>query len=100
MDVAVQRLSVMKYTASQDPSRIPRPNHSLRRTAFGAVVATVLAPVVVLAVAYPVTAAAVVGFALATWPLVNGFRQLHRSRKRREETRQVCVPKTGICAEV
>jgi len=74
--------------------------HSLQRTAVAAVTATVLIPVVVLAVAYPVAAAAAVGAALATLPLVTGFRRLHRRRERLRRTRRVCVPKTGICAEL
>jgi len=86
------------------PGRIPGPvfqsttdDYSVQRTAVGAVAATVLIPVVVLAVAYPVAVVAAVGGALAMWPLVAGFRRL---RRRRQRTRRVCVPKTGICAEL
>jgi membrane associated rhomboid family serine protease len=99
MGVPLVRLFVMKPSASRDPSRIPRSVHSLQRTALAAVAAMVLIPVVVLAVAYPVSAAAAVGAALATWPLVVGFRRIRRRRQRRRRSRRVCVPKAGICAE-
>jgi hypothetical protein len=59
-----------------------------------------LAPLLVLTVAYPVVAAAVVGTALATWLLVKRFRQLYRARKREGRTRRVCVPTTDACTEL
>lgn len=100
MAVTVQYLSVMRYTDSQDPGRIPRPKHSLHTTIVGAVVATMLVPVITMAVAYPIVGIALVALALAARPTLRGLRQLHQARQRQGRTRQICVPKTSVCAEV
>ncbi|WP_134670651.1 hypothetical protein [Halorussus marinus] len=84
----------------RDPLRDPRPNHGVPRTVLGAVAATVLIPGLVIAVLYPVAAVSVVvsgiGAALAIGALVRRYRV----RRRRGRTREVCVPKTGVCVEV
>lgn len=61
---------------------------------------TVAIPLLVLAVLYPLGAAAAVGAALATRPLVAGGRRLYRERKRTGRTRHVCAPKFDVCVEV
>ena len=90
----------MRYTTNQSRSGDSRPTHSLQTTVVGTVAAALLIPMLVLAMLYPITAAAVVGAALATWPLVRGFRQLYRARQREGRTRRVCVPATNTCTEL
>lgn len=94
------RLSVMRYSASQVPSRDPRPKHSLRDTAVGTVAAAVLVPAVALAVLYPVVGAGVAALALAARLALRAVRGHVRERRRRKRARQVCVPKTDVCVDV
>lgn len=100
MGVAVLRLSVMRDSTTRAPSRDLRRIHSLTATAKGTATAALLIPLFVLAVLYPAAAIAAVGVALATRPLVGGFRRLYRSRKRRGQARRVCAPEIDACIEV
>lgn len=98
MVVALVGLPVMRDAPSQVPSRDSRTRHSLETTVKGTIAAALLIPLLVLVILSPITAAAALGFALATWPLVKGFRQLYQDRKQQECTSTVCSPDTNICA--
>jgi hypothetical protein len=91
---------VMRYTPIQDPSRDPRPTHSIQRTAVGAVLATLAIPAIVMAIRYPVVAVGIVALALGAWLLCRTLRQRYRARQRDGRTWQVSVPKTGISVEI
>lgn len=53
-----------------------------------------------LAVAYPVVALAAVTLAVVGRPLVRGLQSRLRARRHAGRSRQVCVPRTGVCVEV
>lgn len=100
MGVAVLRLSVMRHLSTRPRPRDLRRQHSLAATVKATAAAALLIPLFALAILHPVAAIAAIGFALATRPLVTGFRRLYRARKRRDQTRRVCAPAVDACIEV
>lgn len=64
------------------------------------VLTALLAPALVLAVSYPVTAMGVVALGVATWLATRTVRRFYQTRQREGRTRQVCVQKLGVCVEV
>jgi hypothetical protein len=53
-----------------------------------------------MAVLYPAAAVAVAALAVAVGLALRPLRRLYRARRRAERTREICVPKTGVCVEV
>lgn len=102
MGVAVQRLPVMRRTLHHDPARQldPTVKHSLGYTLVASALLALATAAVVLAVSCPVTAMGVVAFAGAGWYAVRPFRRFYRTRRSAGWTREVCVPKTGVCTEL
>jgi membrane protein implicated in regulation of membrane protease activity len=92
----------MKYRPNPDPARYLG---STTAESFVSVVAmSVLAILgifaVVLALSYPTATAGVVAFAATGIIVVRMFRRFYRLQQRTGRTRQVCVPKVGVCVEV
>jgi hypothetical protein len=90
----------MRDPLHRDPTRDPRSSHSAQRTLPGALGATLLAPALVMAVLYPAAAVAVAALAVAVGLALRPLRRLYRARRRAGRTREICVPKTGVCVEV
>jgi len=63
-------------------------------------VATLLAPALAMAVLYPVAAVGVAALAVTAGLALGPLRRFYRARRRAGRTREVCVPKTGVCVEV
>lgn len=97
MRLSLLSLSVMKYTPSQDSTRRfdPAAEQSLGHFLVASALTALIGFAVVLAILYPVNAlgvaAFVVGSLLAT--------RTRRTRKHKEQTKTVCVPRVGVCVE-
>jgi hypothetical protein len=75
----------------------PRPTYSLRTTLAGtALVAAALAATLVAA-SYPVATAVALAGAATARIAVRALRR--RQTPRHDQSRQVCVPATGVCVE-
>ena len=96
MGVGVEGIDAMRYPPKYDP----RLDHGVRRTVVGMVLTALLAPALVLAVAYPLTMASGVALAIAGWVAARKLRRSYRSRRQKNRTRQVCVRKLGVCVEL
>lgn len=101
MVVGTDRLDVMRRThRSPGQTRGPDPAYSPGRTLAGTAAMLAAVVAVLVALSYPVAAAAAVGLGLAMAPagrLVAEYRQRRRTDGRANE---VCVPKAGVCVEV
>jgi hypothetical protein len=96
MGVGVEGIDAMRYPPKYDP----RLDHDVRRTAVGMVLTALLAPALVLAVAYPLTMAGGVALAVAGWAATKRLRRFYRTRRRNNRTRKVCVRRLDVCVEL
>ena len=102
MGVAVHDLGVMKYTASQEPTRHvdSQSIHSLGYTLVASALAAIVTVALVLAILQPITAMGVGALGGASWLATRTLRRFYRTRRSAGWTRTVCVPKTGVCVEL
>lgn len=102
MGVALLYLSVMKYTPNQDPAHQldPASMHSLGYTLVASALMFLAVVTLVLALSYPAVTLGVAALATAGWLTTRTFRRFYRTRRRMGQTRQVCVPKIGVCLEI
>ena len=95
----VHCLYVMRTTETHTGPYGPRPAYNLRTTALGTtlVAATFLAAI--LAVTYPAVAATVLVATVAAGATGRRLTHLWQARRRRRQSRRVCVPTTDVCVE-
>jgi positive regulator of sigma E activity len=78
----------------------PASLHSLAYVLVASALLVLGAVALTLAALYPITAMGVIALAGAGWYVVRTFRRFYRTRRRAGWTREVCVPKTGVCVEL